>query len=176
MSKPRPIRVVGIGSPMGDDAVAWEVVARLRQREWPHDIELWTLEGGQRLLDILDGRGRLILVDALAPAGNPGAIRRFDWPDSGVEVLRPGSTHDLRPAAVLELAAMLGLLPAQVSIHAVEGEGFAPETGLSAKVRAAVGELVRRIGGELGANNGGGAEDRECAREGMRLQHTSIPS
>jgi len=28
MSWPRPIRVVGVGSPLGDDAVAWEIVRR----------------------------------------------------------------------------------------------------------------------------------------------------
>ena len=94
MNWPRPIRVVGIGRPLGDDALAWEVVRQLQQKEWPPDIVFYSLEGGQRLLEILDGRGSLILIDALAPAGSPGVIRRFGWPDPCVEVLRAGSTLD----------------------------------------------------------------------------------
>ena len=152
MNWPRPIRVVGIGRPLGDDALAWEVVRQLQQKEWPPDIVFYSLEGGQRLLEILDGRGSLILIDALAPAGSPGVIRRFGWPDPCVEVLRAGSTHHLRPAEVLGLAVTLGLLPARVAIWVIEGESFDPLTGLGPNVVAAIPDLVRRIGGELEVN------------------------
>jgi len=150
MSWPRPVRVLGIGSHAGDDALAWAVVRQLQEKEWPRDIEFQALEGGQRLLEVLDGRGSLVLIDALAPAGQPGAIRRFDWPDPGLAVLRPGSTHQLRPAEVLELAAALGLLPPRVAIWAIEGELFDPRSGLSPKVLAAVPELVQRIRADCG--------------------------
>jgi hydrogenase maturation protease len=149
MSWPQPIRVVGIGSPLGDDALGWEVVRQLQRQKWPHDIEFRALEGGQRLLEVLDGRGSLILIDALAPAGHPGMIRRFDWPDSGIAVLRPGSTHDLRPSEALELADTLGLLPRWVAIWAIEAASLDPRNGLTPKPMAAIPELVLRIGGEL---------------------------
>jgi hydrogenase maturation protease len=164
MTWPRPIRVIAIGSPLGDDALAWEVVGHLQQKAWPHGIEFQSLAGGQQLLDVLDGRGSLVLIDALGPAGNPGMARRLDWPDPSLEVLRPGSTHQLRPAEVLELASALGILPAQVAIHAVEGEAFDPGCGLSPKVIAAVGELVRRIGAELEEHIGRDADDHEPER------------
>jgi hydrogenase maturation protease len=154
MSWPRPIRVLGIGSHAGDDALAWAVVRLLQERAWPCDFEFQALEGGQRLLEVLDGRGSLVLIDALAPAGRPGAIRRFDWPDPGIAVLRPGSTHHLRPAEVLELAAALGLLPARVAVWAIEGEAFDPRPGLSPKILAAVPEMVKRISDELEENAG----------------------
>lgn len=151
MSGPYPIRVVGCGSPVGDDALAWEVVRQLRAAVGTRPgLELHSVEGGQRLLDLLDGQGALLLVDGLAPQGKPGTIQRFVWPDRRVEVLRPGTTHHLRPPEALHLAATLGLLPARVVIFGIEVESLAPQGGLSAAVAAAVPELVRRIVQELG--------------------------
>jgi hydrogenase maturation protease len=151
MSGSLPIRVVGVGSPLGDDALAWEVVRRLQQQDWGSEVEFHTLEGGQRLLDVLDGRGSLLLIDALAPTGSPGTIQRFEWPDARLEVLRPGSTHHLQPAEALRLAATLGLLPARVVVWGIEGESFDPSSALSPAVAAALPELGQRILTELKA-------------------------
>jgi len=149
---PRPIRVVGVGSPLGDDALAWEVVRKLRERlEASHPgIEFHAVEGGQRALDALDGRGTLFLVDAVAGGGTPGSIHHFDWPDQRVEALRPGSTHHLRPAEALRLAAALGILPPRVKVFGIEAESFDPGSALSPSVAAAVPELVGCIRKKLG--------------------------
>ncbi len=146
MSWPLPVRVVGVGSPQGDDALAWEAARMVQeQREWGCDVEFHVVEGGQRLLDVLDGKGTLLLIDALAPSGSPGAIRRFEWPDRRVEVLRPGSTHHLRPADALRLAETLGTLPPRVVVFGVEAASLDPHRTLSPAAAAAVPELVRRI-------------------------------
>jgi hydrogenase maturation protease len=150
MSWPRPIRVVGVGGPLGDDAVAWEVVRQLRRlQDWGRDTELHAVEGGQRLLDVLDGRGTLLLVDALASGGASGTIQRLEWPDPTLETLRPGTTHHLRPTEALQLAATLGLLPPRVVIWGIEGKAFGPDAGLSSGVANAVAELVEHIVVEL---------------------------
>jgi len=148
---PRPIRVVGVGSPLGDDALAWEVVRKLREHlEASHPgIEFHAVEGGQRVLDVIDARGTLFLVDAVAAGRTPGTIHRFEWPDPCVEALRPGSTHHLRPAEALRLAAALGTLPPRVIIFGIEAERFDPRLALSPSVAAAVPELVGRIMQEL---------------------------
>ncbi len=149
MSGPPPVRVLGVGSPWGDDAVAWEVVRQLKQKVWGSEIEFRALEGGQQLLDVLDGRGTLLLVDALVTPAAPGTIQRLEWPDPRLEALRPGTTHHLRLAETLQLAATLGLLPPQVVIWAIAAERFDPRAGLSPAVAAAVPGLVQRIVAEL---------------------------
>ncbi len=150
MNWPRPIRVVGVGSPLGDDALAWEVVRNLRDRPGLRpEIEVYIVEGGQRILDVLDGRGTLLLVDAIAAGRRPGTIHRFEWPDSRVEALRPGSTHDLRPAEALRLAEALGIAPPRVIVFGMEIESLNPQPGLSQSVMAAVPELVRCLVEEL---------------------------
>lgn len=154
MTWPRPIRVVGVGSALGDDALAWEVVRKLRERlETSHpEIDFQAVEGGQRVLDVLDGHGTLFLVDAVAAGRTPGMIYRFEWPDQCVEALRPGSTHHLRPAEALRLAAALAILPSRVIIFGIEAESFDPRSALSRPVASAVPELARRIAEELENN------------------------
>jgi hydrogenase maturation protease len=150
MTWPVPIHVIGVGSPLGDDAVGWETVRQLqRQREWGSEFAFHTVEGGQGLLDLLDGRGSLWLVDALDSTETPGTILRLEWPDPRVEALCPGTTHHLRPAETLQLAASLGLLPAQVVLWAIVGACFGPQAGLSPAVAAAVPELVQLLVAEL---------------------------
>jgi Ni,Fe-hydrogenase maturation factor len=168
MTWPRPVRVVGVGSPFGDDAAAWEVVRQLqRQKEWGGEIEFHAVEGGHRLIDLLDGRGTLFLVDALAAfpsplsstiggegsvgAWTPGTIERLEWPDTRLEALRPGTTHHLRPAEALQLAAALNFLPARVVVWGIAGECFDPPSRLSPAVAAAVPLLVQQIVAELQA-------------------------
>ena len=147
---PHPIRVVGVGSPHGDDALAWAVVRDLREQQGlPPEIEFYMVEGGQRILDLLDGRGTLFLVDSVGASTTPGTIHRFDWPDQRIANLRPGSTHDLRPAEALRLAAALGIAPPRVLVFGIEIESLGPAPGLSPSVMAAVPELVRRLAVEL---------------------------
>ena len=138
--------MVAVGSPWGDDALAWEVVRQLRPRFGDRPgIELHALEGGQRLLDVLDGQGTLLVVDAAATGKAPGTIHCFEWPEPRVEALRPASTHDMQPAEALRLAGALGLLPPRVVVFGIEIQWLDPHHGLSPSVTAAVPTLVRRI-------------------------------
>jgi hydrogenase maturation protease len=150
MSWPRPIRIVGVGSPLGDDALGWEAVRLLRERpEWIPDAEVYQVEGGQRILDLCDGHGTLLVIDAIVSGGKPGTIYRFEWPDSRIESLRSGSTHDLRPAEALRLAEALGMAPGRIVIFGMEMESKTALSGLSHSVQAALPQLVRYLVEEL---------------------------
>ena len=144
-----PIRVVGCGSPRGDDAVAWEVIRRLGDTRLAAEVDLHVVEGGHQLLDRLDGRGTLVLIDAISSGAGPGTIHRFEWPVLPIDSLHPGSTHDLDPGEALRLAATLGMLPPRVVVWGIEAACFDEQSILSAAVAAAVPELVRRIAEEL---------------------------
>lgn len=135
-----PVRVVGVGSPNGDDAVGWDVVRRLQGRLT--GVECHCVHGGQQLLDLLDGRGTLVLIDAVVSGTPPGAIHHLKWPDPRLESLHPGSTHGLRPGEALRLAATLGLLPPHVYVFGIEVADVAPNAGLSPAVAVAAAELA----------------------------------
>jgi hydrogenase maturation protease len=151
---PGPIRVAGVGSPLGDDAVGWEVVRALRTRVGDQPgVELHELGGGHGLLDVLDSRGTLILVDAVMTGLRPGTIHRFAWPDPRVECLRPGSTHDLTPAAALRLGEALGVLPPRVVVYGIGIGQLNAHANLSPAVAAAAAGLADRIAADLTAES-----------------------
>jgi hydrogenase maturation protease len=105
--------------------------------------------GGFRLLEVLAGHDRAILVDAIqTPGGTPGAIHRLQVSDLSSS-LHSGSTHDLTLAGALALGRALGMaLPTDeaMEIIAVEvddvltfGEGCTPS------VEAAIPEAVQLV-------------------------------
>jgi hydrogenase maturation protease len=148
-----PIRVVGIGSPIGDDAVGWEVVRELRERlAGNNDVECFEIDGGQRLLEILDGRGTLILIDALVNGSEPGTVERIEWPDARIKRLSPGSTHAFRLAEALQLAGALGLLPEETIIYGIAIDSPSSERhplALSPIIARRIPAIVQEIEGEL---------------------------
>lgn len=157
MTEHAPVRVVGCGSPLGDDAAGWQVVQHLR--DWAAnstfelsktDLEFHLADGGHQILDVLDGRGTLILVDAICSNSPPGTILRFEWPDTRLECLRPGSTHHVRPAEALRLATALGLAPPRVIVFGIGASQFRPQTPPAAPVAAAARAVAHLILAEFG--------------------------
>lgn len=143
------VRVVGIGSPNGDDAIGMETVRQL-QKEMGEcaGVELCIADSGQRLLDHIDPSAKLILIDALA-GENPGTIHRLTWPDQRIAALCPTSTHALGVPQALELAAAIGQLPQRVVIYAIEIDRAEPASGMSPFVGPALAELISLIQSEI---------------------------
>ncbi len=150
MSAQEPIRVVAVGSAHGDDAVGWHVIEELRSSlNDSSQIEAHRVDGGQRLLDLLDGRGVLLLIDAVQTGGIPGTVHCLTWPDPRIESLRPGSTHEVSLAEGLRLAETLGSVPQRVIVFGVEIAQPCPLPGLSAQALAAIPEVVAAITREV---------------------------
>ena len=119
--------VLGLGNPiLTDDGVGIHVVRALAARCPPAGVDLAEAAvGGLRLLDLLTGYDRVILVDAIQTSGGragdvyrlrPSALRRS---------LHSDSTHDLSLPKALVLGRSLGMqLPGDqgIIIFAVEVE------------------------------------------------------
>ena len=139
--------VLGLGNPiLTDDGVGiWvvrEAQARLAEAGLPTLAPCVFAEasvGGLRLLELLEGHRRAILVDAIQVAGAaPGHISRLRVGDLGTS-RHSGSSHDLTLPGALTFGRLLGMeLPEDeaISIVAVEvedvltfGEGCTPAVG-----------------------------------------------
>jgi hydrogenase maturation protease len=142
------IRIVGIGSPHGDDQVGWHAVERLQQESLA-DTEVFFLANPILVLDHLDGCRLLIIVDACHTGATPGTVFRFVWPDPRLLDIRGGSTHGLGTTNALQLAEALGRLPSQVFLFGVETTECTPNGRLSHVLLTAVVELMRRVVGEV---------------------------
>lgn len=120
-----PIKIIGIGSPMGLDRIGWEAVKGLRlrglQQRFPDDrVRLFNCDRpGSRLVTLLDRTPAAILIDALQGDTTPGEVHRFTPEDLSAY---PGavSSHDVGVAQALALGAALGQLPPRLVIYGIE--------------------------------------------------------
>ena len=137
------IRVVGIGSPFGDDQVGWRVIEQLEGR-LPPGVALSALDRpGSALIQSLQDTDWLILIDALSCQGKAGQIIRID-PEQAEAGSSKFSSHGLDLAQTLNLATALGCRPRRVDIYGIVIDQIA-STGLGPAVAAAVPQLVRIV-------------------------------
>jgi hydrogenase maturation protease len=147
--------VLGLGNPiLTDDGIGIHVVQEMATRPLPNNVTCAEASlGGLRLLEIVAGYERLILVDAIQTAdGRPGDIYRLSGNDLRAS-LHAGSTHDLSFSGALRLGRGMGLaLPdnENILILAIEvvdvltfGEECTPE------VVAAIPRAVEAVLAEL---------------------------
>jgi hydrogenase maturation protease len=153
--------VLGLGNPiLSDDGVGIHVVQAVATR-WTGvarsagaSVEFKEASaGGLRLLEVIAGYDRLILVDAiLTPNGAPGQIHRLT-PDDLRTSLHAGSTHDLSFQGALAWGRRMGMaLPPDdaITIIAVEAEDVLTfGEALTSAVAAALPDAVEAVLAEL---------------------------
>lgn len=118
--------VLGMGNPiLSDDGVGLLVAERLRQRPLPPGVEVQSSEvAGLRLLELVRGFTRVIIIDALKSAADagrePGEIVRYEAAEfKGGH--RYGSAHSIGLDTALELGHRLGYdMPEDVTVYAIE--------------------------------------------------------
>ena len=115
------IRVVGVGSPAGDDGVGLEVARRLAARP-PAGAEVCAVDRrGPALLDLLDGADAVIVIDAARSGAPLGTVHELPLAAVPRDARAPLSSHGVGVQAALALADALGrTLPSGV-VLAVEG-------------------------------------------------------
>lgn len=104
--------VVGIGNPiLSDDGVGVHVVNAAQAAYAKDDVDFCEASvGGLRLLTLLQGYERVILVDAmLTPDGRPGEIYHTG-PNELCASLHADCSHDMSLPAALALGRKLGMV------------------------------------------------------------------
>ncbi len=103
--------VLGMGNTiLCDDGIGIYVVREVAERCRREDVEFGEASvGGMRILDVVGGYDRVIMVDAIqTPDGEPGEIHRLSPRDFRLS-LHAGSSHDLSLPAALALGRGMGL-------------------------------------------------------------------
>jgi len=145
------VRILGIGSPSGDDQAGWLVVDALAALgvHARDDVVIDKLDRpGVQLVAQLENADWVVLVDAMQGQGQPGDIQRFDrkdWP-----AYREGlSSHGLGVLDALLLARELGTLPARLDLYGIEIGQANPGESVQGAVVAAAAQVAQRIADEL---------------------------
>ncbi|SEG49502.1 hydrogenase maturation protease [Marinobacterium lutimaris] len=143
------LKIIGIGSPNGDDRLGWTVIERLSERLGERkDVELIALDRpGVGLIDYLAGETECWLVDAVKSERKaPGCYLQ-----PGLDqLLQAGSattgSHGVGLAEALNLAGTLGLLPQRLELHGITiGTTNIVGQDLSLAVNTGVNRLVERF-------------------------------
>ena len=150
--KVRKILIQCLGNRLrGDDAAGPRVAELLRTAPLPKEAEIrehWGEAGD--LMDHWQGVDLVILVDAATSDAAPGTLHVFDAHHvSTPKGLFHSSTHRFGVAEAVELARVLGQLPGQVFLYAIEARSFVLGADLSAEVEDAARRLAERITRDL---------------------------
>ncbi len=157
MAPERSLLVIGVGNrDRGDDAVG-PVVCDLLGTMTAAGVETLVVEGS--VLDLpLHWRAddRVVIVDAAAPAGKPGTVTEVDALAQRLVAPSTPSTHAIDVGAAVELARVLGCLPAELRIVGIEGASF----GFGDALRPAVARAARQVADDLSRRAGRAAAAR----------------
>lgn len=144
--------VLGIGNVLlQDEGVGVHAVGELRRRfDFDGDVEL--LDGGTagvELLRHLEGRDRILIVDAVAAGHPPGSVLRVEGEDVPRLFHRRISPHQIGLSDVLATAMISDSLPGEMVLFGVEPETMTTGLSLSPAVEAGLDKLVGSVADEL---------------------------
>ncbi|MBI2779823.1 MAG: hydrogenase maturation protease [Gammaproteobacteria bacterium] len=149
-----PIRIIGIGSPFGDDRLGWEAVEAIRRsgllEYFPQGLV--SVQSCDRpasgLLMLMEGAAHVILIDAMRSGAVPGKILRLQDEEIEMESALL-SSHGFGVAESLALGGALGMLPARLVLYGVEVRDLDQCDTLTPETTGALPMLVERIKEEL---------------------------
>lgn len=141
------LRIVGIGSDVGDDRLGWVALDALRDVPMPAGTELHNIASpASELVPLLMGAERVIILDAVASDARPGTVvccdpRDLQRTDAHV------SGHGLSVDSAIELAAALGDLPQEVLLIGITVDPSVSRPGgaMTRAVSRALPSLVARV-------------------------------
>ncbi len=144
------ILVAGVGNIfLGDDGFGVEVALALGKRRLPESMQVkdYGIRGFDLAYALLDPWDAVIIVDALPRGEAAGTLYVVEPnPASAEMAINP---HGMDPVQVLNLAASLGTITAQVLVVGCEPQDFGDELegrmGLSSPVQAAVEEAANMV-------------------------------
>lgn len=148
------IKVLGIGSPFGDDQAGWKVAEALNHHLSQHtDIFPFVrIESqdrpGVRLIELMRGFNTVFIIDAMKSGREIGAIHRFRE-ENIWEFESRLSTHDSSILQALQLASALNELPGNIQFYGIEIDNIVLESTLSPHVENAIKKLVLQLKFEI---------------------------
>ncbi|MEQ6342016.1 MAG: hydrogenase maturation protease [Gammaproteobacteria bacterium] len=149
-----PIRIIGIGSPFGDDRLGWEAAEAVRRSgllgHFPQGLVSVQCcdRPASGLLMLMEGASHVILIDAMRSGAVPGTVRRLQDEEIEMEAALL-SSHGFGVAESLALGRTLGMLPARLVLYGVEVCNLDQCDTLAPETVGALPMLVERIKEEL---------------------------
>lgn len=144
-----PLLVMGVGNMLRkDDGFGAAVLGEIAKDSLPEQVEL--LDAGTSIVDLmeeLNGRRKVVVIDAVRGGQAPGTLFRFSPEDVASEAVPADSLHQVGLLETLKLAELVDCRPEQVVIIGAQPADTDLGVGLTDEVQAVVpraAEMVRK--------------------------------
>ena len=155
MNSDKPILVLGVGNLLlKDEGVGVHVARKLMEMDLPSHVEV--LDGGTGgfdLLDEIEGRKKVIVVDT-AQAGKPaGTMYRMTTEDIEQTEKARISLHDIDMTDLLKLADLFKIEKPEIVIIGIEPKDMeSASTELSPEIEAVIPKVIEVVLKETGVD------------------------
>lgn len=143
-----PIVVIGVGNDFrSDDGVGLYVARAVAAVNLPGVKTIAGVADGSDLITAWEGSQAVFLIDCARSGAEPGTIHRFDPLSEEIpaDIFPRFSTHAIDIPESIKLGRLLGNLPPQLTVYAIEGENLAAGAELTYKVKAAAEKVAAMI-------------------------------
>jgi hydrogenase maturation protease len=158
-SRRQTIKVIGIGSPFGDDRLGWVAIDLLKQQQIAQKCHQHLIlescdRPGAQLIEIMRGIDSVILIDAVksnkVPIGTLHCLKNDE-----IFTVNDGclSSHAFGVGQALQLASVLGDLPQSVIFYGLEIDDKNTTDNLSEVVQKKLYDLIGLIADEIRQQN-----------------------
>lgn len=142
-----PVLVVGVGNILRkDDGFADAVLKILETKELPSAVELF--DAGTSAIDLMDvfnGRRKLIVLDAVRGGQAPGTLFRFSPDQVENGALPMNSLHQVGLLETLKLGELVDCKPDETVVIGVQPADTGLGIGLSPEVESAVEKAAELV-------------------------------
>lgn len=151
VSSMKPFLVLGVGNILlRDEGIGVRAIEAMREMDWPVYVELMDGgTGGTDVVEIVAGRRKVIIIDAIDTGAKPGTIVRLKPDDLASAARTHLSLRGFGLPETLQLARQLGSAPGQVVVIGIQIETMENGLELSPKVAAAIPRVIEAVRAEI---------------------------
>ena len=147
----KPILVLGLGNILlMDEGIGVHVAQKLMDMPLPADVEV--MDGGTlglNLIYYLEGRKKVIVIDAVLTDAPPGTLYRFTDRDLEEQTGSLVSAHDVNFVHVLKNAAFIGIKPEEVVFIGIKPDEIAEGLGLTPVIEEKIPRIIELVMKEI---------------------------
>ncbi len=153
----KPTLILGLGNPLqADDGIGCRAAEQLEKCTLPDNVQV--LDGGTPgvgLVNLFEGRERVIIIDAAEMGREPGTVVRFQPEDVALTgSIDRVSLHRSGVADALNLARALSIELPEIVVFGVQPARVEWDAALSPAAQAAIPHLIDAVLTEIGVHHG----------------------
>lgn len=149
--KAKKILILGLGNILlGDEGVGVRIAEQLASHSLPDEVEV--IDGGTagyELISFLEGREKVIIVDAIKTEDKPGSVYKVDLSILEDKCTTHLSLHQIGLKNVVKMASLMEINPEITLVGIVPKDYQSYKIGLSKEVEKAIPRVIDAIFQEI---------------------------